>query len=288
MTEGLKQMSAATHSRDQLPYVNGLLGFAVRKGETENKPRECRFYDARPIADELSLDKEGFILIRHDSELARKGDVDLVRRESGAYLEDLAPAIKQALGASWVVPRTASNTGVVVRSATKIEPGQPFAYVRNKGAIEVPFPNAHMDYTQASALNLARAEHHQRGIAERPYSRLIIIQAWQAISPPPQDRPLALMDASTLDPNDAFPMLNNDPDPDDYSGDAIRARFVVFNPNQRWHYVSNMVHDDVVLFKGYDSANQATPPHGSFLNTALGDRGQPRESVEGRFFVYFD
>ena len=273
--------------RDRLPHVEGTIGFAPAIGDSSNAPRRCRVYDARPIADELSLDREGFKLIRHESPLASSGDVELLRREWLAYLEDLAPAVQAALGASWDVPRTASNTGVVVRSATRIKPGEPFHYVRNKGAIEVPYPNAHMDYTKASALNLARAEHYQRGIPERPYSRMIIIQAWQAISPPPQDRPLALMDASTLDAADTFP-LGSDPDPDDYSGDAIRARLVVFNPAQRWCYFSNMVANEVILFKGYDTANLATPPHGSFLNEAVAAEAHPRESVEGRFFVYYE
>ena len=287
MSTNLKAPIKKAPSREGLPHVEGAMGFAVAKGQVETAPRECRFYDARPIADELSLDREGFRLIKHESKLARQGDVDVLRRESLAYLDDLAPAIKEAMGASWVVPRTASNTGVVVRSATKIVPGQPFYYVRNKGAIEIPFPNVLMDYTAESALNLAKAENHQRGIAERPFSRLIIIQAWQAVSAPPQDRPLAVMDASTLDQDDAFAM-GPSPDPNDLSGDYIQARFVLFNPNQRWYYFSDMVHSDVVLFKGYDSANLATPPHASFINKAVAANAHPRESVEGRFFVYYD
>jgi hypothetical protein len=276
----------AVGRRSDLPYVEGVIGFASGLGAVDNVMRECRFHDARPIVDELSLDREGFRLVRHDSALARSGDVELLRREWRPYVEELAPVIRQVMGASYVLPRTASNTGLVVRSATKIDPGQPFHYVRNKGGIEVPYPNVHLDYTEASALNLARAEHHHRGLPERRYSRLIIIQAWQAISPPPQDRPLALMDASTLEAADTFTTLP-DPDPDDYSGDAIRPRYVVFNPAQRWHYFSNMVASDLVIFKGYDSANAATPPHGSFLNQAVAG-AHPRESVESRFFVYYD
>jgi hypothetical protein len=269
-----------------LPFVEGLIGFAPQIGDLESAPQKCRFYDARPLADELSLDREGFRLVAHDSPLARRGDVELLRREWRAYVEELAPAIQEIMGASWVLPRTASNTGLVVRSATKIEAGQPFQYARNKGGIEVPYPNAHLDYTEASALNLARAENHQRGLPERRYSRLVIIQAWQAVSPPPQDRPLALMDASTLDTADTFAM-GADPQPGDYSGDAIRPRYVLFNPAQRWCYFPNMVASDLIIFKGYDSANSATPPHGSFLNTAVA-AARPRESVESRFFVYYE
>lgn len=287
MDTGLGAKPVDSVDRETLPYVEGRIGFALSRDEHANAPFQCRFYDARPIADELSLDKEGFKLIRYASPLAASGDAELLRRESLAYLEDLAPVIKETLGASWVVPRTASNTGLVVRSATRIKPGEPFHYARNKGGIEVPYPNVHMDYTEASAHNLARAENYQRGVPEKPYSRMIIIQAWQAISPPPQDRPLALMDASTLDPADTF-SFGSDPDPEDYSGDAIRARHVVFNPAQRWYYFSNMDRSDIVLFKGYDSANSATPPHGSFLNEDAAGHAHPRESVEGRFFVYYE
>jgi hypothetical protein len=286
MNANLKAKSG-TGSREDLPYVTGQMKFANAVGSMESTPYECKVYDARPIADELSLDREGFKLINHESTLAKQGDVNVLRRESDAYLADLAPAIKEAIGASWVIPRTASNTGVVVRSATKIVPGDPFYYVRNKGGIEIPFPGVHIDYTPESALNLAKAEHHHRGIPERAYKRMIIIQAWQAVSPPPQDRPLAILDASTLNLYDTFAM-GNPPDPNDLSGDYIQARFVVFKPNQRWYYFSNMVHSEVILFKGYDSANLLTCAHASFLNTSLGSSGHPRESVEGRFFCYFN
>ena len=287
MTAGLNTTSNPGSRRDELPHVTGQMKFSSRVGAIADTPSDCRVYDARPIAEELSLDREGFKLIHHECELASRGDVELLRREALAYLDNVAPAIRDALGCSWVVPRTAANSGVVVRSATKIVPGEPFHYVRNKGGIEVPFPGVHLDYSASSARQLALAENHQRGIAERRFSRMIIIQAWRAISPPPQDRPLAVMDASTLRPEDTFPVGPPLP-PDDLSGDGFQTRGVVHNPDQRWYYFSNMVSSDLMLFKGYDSENLATPPHASFLNQTVAAQAFPRESVEGRFFCYFD
>jgi len=75
---------------------------------------------------------------------------------------------------------------------------------------------------------------------------------------------------------------------DDLSGDGFQTRGVVHNPNQRWYYFSNMLPSDLMLFKGYDSENIATPPHASFLNQTLAGKAYPRESVEGRFFCYFE
>jgi len=63
---------------------------------------------------------------------------------------------------------------------------------------------------------------------------------------------------------------------------------LVFKPDQRWYYFSNMVHSEVILFKGYDSANLLAPPHASFLNTSLDASAHPRESIAGRFFCYFE
>jgi hypothetical protein len=275
-------------SQVDLPYVEAELGYPTKEDPTleGHKIHVRRIHDARPIAGELSLDREGFTLMKHKSALAGKGDYGLLLRESAAYADELTPAIKEFMGASWVVAR---RGGVVVRSATKINPANPRGYARNKGGIEVPYPNVHMDYTADSAKHLARAENYQQGIPERPFSRLVIIQAWRAFSLPPQDRPLATMDASTLGESDTF-VAGNPPDPNDLSGDVFQARMVLFNPEQRWYYFSQMQRDEVLLFKGYDSdpARNAAPPHSSFTNTALGTRAVPRESVEGRFFVYYD
>ena len=40
------------------------------------KPYDLRIYDARPIADALSLDREGFTLVRHDCGITGAFDVD--------------------------------------------------------------------------------------------------------------------------------------------------------------------------------------------------------------------
>jgi len=279
MTTNSHPKVSGTTGRDGLPFIDAELGFLGAE------PQVARIHDARPILDELSLDREGFTMIKHESELANQNDPELLRREARAYLEDMAPTIKEVMGASWVVGR---HGGVVVRSATKIDPANP-EYARNRGGIEVPFPNVHLDYTRESAVQLARGENFQQGLPERPFSRLVIIQAWRATSAPPQDRPLALMDASTLGPDDTYaagPPL----DPDDLSTDNFQPRLVHFKPEHRWYYFPEMVPSEVLLFKGHDSdaKRDAAAPHSSFLNESLGSRALPRESVEGRYFVYYE
>jgi hypothetical protein len=278
-------------NREALPFIEGGLGYPVddvtttHEGTAGHAPRRCRVYDARPIVGQLSLDHEGFVLLEHESKLASQADHGLLRREHLAYLHELTPLIKDVMDASWVVAR---QGGVVVRSATKLDPVNP-VYAYNKGGIEVPYPNVHLDYNFASAVQLARGENYQQGLADRPFSRLVVLQAWRAISPPPQDRPLALMDASTLSPEDTYE-TGTPLHPGDLSTNSFQTRGVHFNPDQRWYYFSEMAHTEVVLFKGMDTdaATNATPPHSSFVNESLGSLAQPRESVEARFFVYYD
>ena len=179
---------AGVSMRVDLPFIEGGLGYPVddvtttHEGTAGHAPRRCRIYDARPIVNQLSLDREGFVLVEHESELARQADYGLLRREHLAYLDELTPVIKDVMDASWVVAR---QGGVVVRSATKLDPVNP-VYTYNKGGIEVPYPNVHLDYNFASAVQLARGENYQQGLADRPFSRLVVLQAWRAISPHPK------------------------------------------------------------------------------------------------------
>jgi hypothetical protein len=64
----------------------------------------------------------------------------------------------------------------------------------------------------------------------------------------------------------------------------------VFNPDQRWFYLSDLTPDDVVVFKGSDS-DPAAPfgcLHGAFKQPTPPVGAVPRASVEARVFAFFD
>ncbi|WP_369726268.1 CmcJ/NvfI family oxidoreductase [Bradyrhizobium sp. LLZ17] len=276
----------ASVDRDRLEGVQGKLVFARRSPDERSAPEvqvpshrhsdwvshSTTIRNARPIVDELSLDREGFIRIEHEISCADVRDPSIM---SEKYLEEMTSFIKSHFNASWVVPR---RSGVIVRRAANAA-----------GSVRAPASVAHIDYASVAGPMLAAAENQIQKLPIRPYSRLMIIQAWRALSPPPQDFPLAFCDASTT--------LDADIVMDDYAlnansqndGTAYKSTVVRFSPDQRWYYLPEMTPDELILFKGYDSERHygRWAPHSAFDDRATYPSAKSRESIEARFFVYY-
>lgn len=289
MANAARASSSTRVNRDQLKTVQGAIAFARRSPEDTapevvvpnyNVPLGYASYDvqihnARPIVDELSLDREGFTLIQRKSPWATESDPELMRDK---YLEDMVPFIKDCFNASWVVPK---KDAVIVRT-----PGAPLPageghrpLVRNSAA-----GFAHIDYSPIAGPMIAAREDQIQGIPIRAYSRLLIIQAWHALSPAPQDIPLAMCDGSTVLDTDLVETI--------YEGFGIKHKswHVHYSPLHRWYYFPEMTADEFILFKGYDSEDSCNPrgAHSAFDNRRAYPNAKPRRSVEGRFFVYYD
>jgi len=64
----------------------------------------------------------------------------------------------------------------------------------------------------------------------------------------------------------------------------------VYNPRQKWWYVSNLTLDDAIIFKGYDT-NPNVPfgcLHGAFKHPDAPGTAVPRASAETRVFALFE
>ncbi|WP_229178343.1 CmcJ/NvfI family oxidoreductase [Bradyrhizobium ivorense] len=290
----LRAAAPARADRDRLDIVKGEIAFTRRSPEERARevpeavlarydaglPQvlyDVDIRDARPIVNELSLDREGFILVPHKTSCADVRDPDVMRQK---YLDEMVPFIKDYFNASWVVPR---HKYVVMRLASATPPaeGGRISYKAVRGTAY----NAHIDYAPVAAPMLAAQENQEQGIPIRVYSRLMIIQTWRALSPPPQDFPLAFADASTTPTTDVFEHTFINP-----VGESFRSLSVHYSPLVRWYYFPNMHPDEVVLFKGYDSDRHYDywSAHSAFDNRRAYPNALPRESVEARFYVYFD
>ncbi|MCK1709597.1 CmcJ/NvfI family oxidoreductase [Bradyrhizobium sp. 143] len=288
--------SIATINRDQLECVQGQIAFARRTPDErapavavpnyEHLPivsHDVTVRNARSIVDELSLDNEGFILIEHETSCADVRDPEVMREK---YLEEMVPFIKSYFNASWVVPR---RSGVYLRRAAGT--AIPKAGWNTVSGVREPAGVAHIDYAPIAGPMLAAAENQIQGIPIRPYSRLMIIQAWRALSPPPQDFPLALGDATTtLDTDILVDEYVSNTNAQNQPGSTYKSCVVRFNPAQRWYYFPEMNADQLILFRGYDSDAHYRPasPHSAFDDRRRYPNATPRESVEARFFVYYD
>lgn len=119
-----------------------------------------------------------------------------------------------------------------------------------------------------------------------------------------QDWPLALCDASSIEKEDLVPC-------DIVSSAEITENVILhYNSGQRWHYLSNQLPSELLVFRQIDSlstikprelkiTNMSSPeeitnslqavPHMSFSNPLLRDREAfCRESIEVRAVIYFD
>ncbi|MFE3001050.1 CmcJ/NvfI family oxidoreductase [Nocardia sp. NPDC059246] len=285
-------------NRDNLKQVQGHIAFA-RRTPDEEAP-ECAggsgydiafvdydvpIRDARPIVDELSLDREGFILVPHPMPCGEERDPDVLKRN---YLKEMVPFVKEYFNASWVT--TTDLGGVNIRSiggssfgsspATDGNQGEKGRnLVRNFGA-----GYAHCDFSPVAAPVVAARDNQLQGNEIRSYSRLLIIQTWRVLSPPPQDLPLTLCDSSTISDGDLLDVSQNK------YGTTGRVWIPHFNNSQRWYYFPNMTQDEFIMFKGYDSDAHYRPnsAHSAFDNRRAYPNAIPRESIETRFCVYYE
>jgi hypothetical protein len=112
----------------------------------------------------------------------------------------------------------------------------------------------------------------------------MIIQTWRALSPPPQNFPLAFCDASSLSEQDFLDTYYRN------YGVTHKGWVLHHNPAHRWYYMPDMTADEFFLFTGYDSKTHHRPwsAHAAFDNRPAYPDAKPRESVESRFYVYYE
>ena len=225
-------------------------------------------HDARPIAADLTLDREGFAVVHHASAVHDFYDEDELRR---VYYAEAERLIVEATGASkvFVFDHTLRRRvrGVEDRAA---------------GAPRQPASSVHVDHTEKSGPQRVRdffgdeADALLRG-------RVQVINLWRPIRGPLRDAPLAVCDASTVAADD---LVASDLVYRDRVGETYA---VTFNPEHRWYYVPEMQPDEALLLKCYNSATDGRArfaPHTAFDDPTAPADVLPRESIELRTLVF--
>ena len=232
--------------------------------------------DARPIRGQLSLDREGIFLA--DAPCAVK---DFHDREAAAkiYLPELEAVVTAVTGASKVVV----GKGWVHRHSDRSE---------RFGEEGTTYPGryAHIDYSDESGPVTARQMLGDDPDAEAlMQGRFAIFNLWRALSPPPQDCPLCVADATTVAAEDlVISHIVLGPDPSREL--KIQTNMVAYNPDHRWIYFSDMQRDELLIFRGYDSdpGRFRRVPHTAFDDPSAGPDAPPRESIDIRCVAFFD
>ena len=226
----------------------------------------------REIADSLSIDREGFELWPHTTKVADLYDDDAVENEYNPEIETL---LRERFNASQVV---------VFDVTRRSDSGQGAA---NPDGLRGPARRVHADYTVKSGPQrikdiLGEAE------TERLFeagAHIIQVNVWRPISGPVQRAPLAVVDSTSLQPED---LVATDQVFPDRVGEIYH---LAHSPKQRWYFAPEMTPDEVLLLKGWDSIEDGRTrfnAHGAFELPDMAKDAPARESIELRTLVIIE
>jgi len=232
-------------------------------------PVEMEITDARGL--DTSLDREGFMLVRHKSSLADLTDMEAV---ATVHTQEIAELLKELTGADHVavVPR-----GILRFSERSGKTGS------TDNSHPARFAHVDMAHADAAAAREAGAPEGRRIARSAQYN------VWRVLSGPPQDVPLALCSYTSLAEGDLLDCLAIF-DPPDGSPEWSFGNYVIqHNPGHRWYFYSNMTPDEAIVFKTSESDPDRAQlmPHGAFDNPLAGPDAPPRVSLEMRGTCYW-
>jgi len=225
-----------------------------------------RIYDARPVADSLSLDREGFALTHHGTAVTDFYDEKQVRE---IYYPEMERLVAEATGAQKVM--VFDHT---IRTAERaVERG-----------LRAPVQMVHNDYTDKSGPQRVRDLLPAHEAEARLQHRFIEVNVWRPIKGPVEAWPLALADARSIAPAD---VIACDLIYADRTGEIL---YGIYNPDHRWNYFPRMERHEAALIKCFDSLKDGRARfslHTAFEDPTTPENAPPRESIEIRTLAFF-
>ncbi len=248
-----------SYAYDPPPHLPRTTGVSV--------PFRVSIRDGRPIAKELTLDREGFALVEHQSAVRNFYDDEEVK---AVYYSEAEHLLKRVTGASRVF--------IFDHTARRRIPGAE----DRRDSIRQPVTRVHVDHTAKSGPQRVHDLIPDEA-KELLHGRVQVINIWRPIQGPLLDAPLAVCDAQSVLAQDLIPsdLIYRERIGETYS--------VSYRPSHRWYYFSKMTTDEVLLLKCYDSATDGRArfaPHTAFIDPTTPPDAPPRESIELRTLVF--
>jgi hypothetical protein len=231
--------------------------------------------NARTGADAPSLAREGFTLVRHRSAVSDFRDSAQVQQ---IYLPEAERLLREITGAKRVI----MMRGAVPRFSERSKDYRTSFNSR-------PARFTHVDYTERSAPGLLQSLLATVAPDFKPRGRYAGYNLWRVLSEPPQDVPLGVCDARSVEAGDLVPAdaVFDAPGAPEFRFEAYLLRH---NPRHRWFYFPNMTRDEALVFKAYDTdaSQPLRVPHCAFDDPNCPKDVAPRASIEVRGFAFFD
>jgi hypothetical protein len=241
---------------------------------------------------DFTLERNGFVFRKHCSQIRDFDELsDLLARSvldnahllaGQTYAAEACSFVQGVTGADLVL----TSNCVFRRANGEAENFQPVA------------GDVHSDYVPHQAARFADEALERNGMVGRKYRRFIATSLWRAISPPPQDWPLAVCDFQTVDDGEGIynyiifsegpPTLTDLALPLEDPFNTPAAYIYHYNLDHRWYFFPSMTRDEVILLKLFDSDHTDAwrAPHTAFLDRAA-KGAHRRESIEFRSVAYF-
>ncbi|HVY82743.1 MAG TPA: CmcJ/NvfI family oxidoreductase [Steroidobacteraceae bacterium] len=222
-----------------------------------------RIANLRRHIGELSLERNGFVLLREPSAVRNFYDADEVRR---VYYAEIEALVQRLLGAQKVLV-----FGEIARSdAATVGDGRKPAY------------GAHVNYGERTVRQFAEDMLGREAAAPWLERRVVLMNLWRPIRTVYRT-PLALCDASSVAATDLHDSevrggLNDPHRP------SLYGYNLSYSPRHRWYYVPRMEPDEILAFKLFDSdrARVQWTGHTAFDDPTAPADAPPRESIEIR------
>ncbi len=279
-------MSGVETVEASLDSVEAVLNYAVDTGEKpithtaelnstpvlrtgKYEERLTTIHNGRLLAGEFSLEREGFVLVRHDTRVTDFYDEDELR---SVYYPEIEALVKRESGASRVV--------IFDHTLRAQDEG-----IRAERKVREPNRSVHNDYTDWSGPKRVRdilpADEAERLLQ----GRFAVIQVWQPTRNPVRTNPFAIADARTLSAEEMIPAQRS------YPGRVGETYQIKYGPEHRWYYFPAMTRNEAVVFKTFDSARDGRArwtAHTSFDDPTSPPDAPGRESIEMRTLAFFE
>lgn len=233
---------------------------------TRFEDHRVTIHDLRGREDSVSLERNGFAVVRHATRCRDFRDEEQIRT---LYYPDMEALVRQLTGA-----RHVRCYGHIVRS--RLPDAPPNA--------RTPAGNVHVDNDFETLRQMARALAPEQGREELLRGRQILINLWRPIRTVEKD-PLAIVDGSTMRRANMHPvrLLASRA-----LAKAPHGYNLSYDPGQRWYYVSRLQPDEVLAFKQIDTQSDAVQfaGHSAFSDPTSAAGAPERESIEIRAVAY--
>jgi hypothetical protein len=279
-------MLQAERQNQEITSVQASLQYITHGGEKpvtfSNSPGEVRVtgntgkYEEHSVtirngrlSESFSLEKEGFVFVRHETEVKDFYNDEEVK---SVYYPEIEQLVKQMTGASEVLvfdhTLRAENEGT-----------------RQEKMASGPVRRVHNDYTEWSGPQRVRDLMSAEEAEKRLTRRFSVIQVWRPVNNPVATAPLAIADSQSIAAKDLVGTERRYPD---RVGEIYH---LAYNPEHRWYYFPNMQPNEAVVFKCYDSMTDGRSrwsAHSAFEDPNSPVNAPARESIEMRTLAFFD